>query len=272
MPYEIPFIANNLLDFFSRTRYTLPTSPFPIILIISKLAGLTSTSFTLIELELYVLGKPFDCLSLPGYDGPTLADINWAALFFGNTNSMPRSAVEGLPSWSEFRKWPWAPGSDATRLSFLAGELSAVVPVSWLASTLLRLWFVGEGGWFPSWFLISLWGLPCGREGSVFAIEVLMLFVEMASFATSERVFVILPRKRDCRILLPAFGLPEPSLSMLLPRKKLRILSGKWLVPFCLVEDVDKPDKLRFSVGSDCELDEEEWKSCVMVERYVTRG
>lgn len=31
------------------------------------------------------------------------------------------------------------------------------------------------------------------------------------------------------------------------------------------MEDVDKPDKLRFSVGSGCGLVEDEWKSCVMV-------
>lgn len=48
----MPFIAYSLLDFFSCTRYTFPTSPLPISLILSKLPGPTSTLRTLIELEL----------------------------------------------------------------------------------------------------------------------------------------------------------------------------------------------------------------------------
>lgn len=51
-PRPLPFIAYNRADFFSRTRYTLPTSPFPINLILSKLPGPTSTFRTLMELEL----------------------------------------------------------------------------------------------------------------------------------------------------------------------------------------------------------------------------
>jgi hypothetical protein len=38
-----PFIAKSLSVFFSRTRYTRPTSPFPSILIFKKLDGPTST-------------------------------------------------------------------------------------------------------------------------------------------------------------------------------------------------------------------------------------
>jgi hypothetical protein len=52
-----PFIANSLSDFFSLTRYTLPTSPFPSSLIFWKDPGETSTERTLIEFELYVLRK-----------------------------------------------------------------------------------------------------------------------------------------------------------------------------------------------------------------------
>lgn len=43
-PYNgAPFMAKSLLVFFSRTRYTFPTSPLPSILILWKLAGPTST-------------------------------------------------------------------------------------------------------------------------------------------------------------------------------------------------------------------------------------
>ena len=38
-----PFMANSFPVFFSRTRYTFPTSPLPSILILWKLLGLTST-------------------------------------------------------------------------------------------------------------------------------------------------------------------------------------------------------------------------------------
>lgn len=39
----LPFIAYSLSLFFSLTRYTLPTSPLPSILIFEKLDGPTST-------------------------------------------------------------------------------------------------------------------------------------------------------------------------------------------------------------------------------------
>ena len=45
------FIANNFSVFFSRTRYTLPTSPLPSNLILWKLLGPISTLLTRIELE-----------------------------------------------------------------------------------------------------------------------------------------------------------------------------------------------------------------------------
>jgi hypothetical protein len=65
-----PFIAYNLLDFFSRTKYTLPTSPLPISLILSKLPGPTSTLRTLIEFELYVLRNATDWRIWPGVGMP----------------------------------------------------------------------------------------------------------------------------------------------------------------------------------------------------------
>lgn len=66
----VPFMAYSRLDFFSRTRYTLPTSPFPISLILSKLPGPTSTFRTLIELELYVLLKATALRIWPGEGTP----------------------------------------------------------------------------------------------------------------------------------------------------------------------------------------------------------
>src|SRR5271156_217008 len=66
-PYlRIPFMAYSRLDFFSLTRYTFPTSPFPINFILSKLLGPTSTFRTLIEFELYVLRKAMDWRNWPG--------------------------------------------------------------------------------------------------------------------------------------------------------------------------------------------------------------
>jgi hypothetical protein len=70
---HVPFIAYSRLDFFSRTKYTLPTSPLPINLILSKLPGPTSTLRTLIELELYVRRNATDWRIWPGEGMPLIA-------------------------------------------------------------------------------------------------------------------------------------------------------------------------------------------------------
>lgn len=72
-------------------------------------------------------------------------------------------------------------------------------------------------------------------------------------------------RKRDCLILPAVLAFPVPLVGTALTRKKLRILSGKWLEGFGLVDSVFRPDKLRFSVGSDCcVLGDDGRKSCVI--------
>jgi len=78
---ESTFIAYSLSLFFSLTRYTLPTSPLPSILILEKLDGPTSTWRTLIELLEYVLRKAI----LPGTGGSVKP---W--------ESFPYDAVEGF--------------------------------------------------------------------------------------------------------------------------------------------------------------------------------
>lgn len=81
-------------------------------------------------------------------------------------------------------------------------------------------------------------------------------FDERASFTSLElvveRVLVMPLRKRDCLILPPVLALPVLLVDAAPTRKKLRILSGKWLVVFGLADNVFGPDKLRFSVGSGC--------------------
>lgn len=101
-------MAYSLLDFFSRTKYTLPTSPFPINLILSKLPGPTSTFLTLIEFELYVLLNAIDCRICPGVGillesgtgrwWPFRGSIMLSVESFGccTRGSFPISAVEGL--------------------------------------------------------------------------------------------------------------------------------------------------------------------------------
>ncbi len=65
-------MAYNRLLFFSLTKYTLPTSPFPINLILSKLAGPTSTFRTLMEFELYVRLNAMTFLKFGGCFIPSL--------------------------------------------------------------------------------------------------------------------------------------------------------------------------------------------------------
>lgn len=168
-----PFMAKNLVDFFSRTKYTFPTSPFPINLILSKLPGPTSTFLTLMEFELYVLLKAIDCRIWPA-DGtlPASSTGKWCP-FKGSTmlnadsflcctnGSLPISAVDGLSldlvGWNK----PCAFGADATRLNFLASSSFPAV-VAWSLAPLTASTFVlgvsgGEGG-----TLLSLW---CRRVG-----------------------------------------------------------------------------------------------------------
>lgn len=93
-------------------------------------------------------------------------------------------------------------------------------------------------------------------------------FGEIASFTSLGLVerFLVMPlRRRDCLVLPPVLTLPVPFVGAALTRKKLRILSGKWLE---VVDSVFGPDKLRFSVGSGCcVLDDDGGKSCVMLKR-----
>lgn len=78
--FESTFIANSLSVFFSRTRYTLPTSPFPSSLTLWKLLGPTSALRFLIELDEYVRrngarGDPPDDAPVDGFgDGGESVD------------------------------------------------------------------------------------------------------------------------------------------------------------------------------------------------------
>ena len=74
-----PFIAKSFPVFFSRTRYTFPTSPRPSILIFWKLDAFTSTDRTLIEWLEYVLLKA----ARPGDSCPKLAPVIRSLLFAG---------------------------------------------------------------------------------------------------------------------------------------------------------------------------------------------
>ena len=80
------------------------------------------------------------------------------------------------------------------------------------------------------------------------------------------------PRKRDClKDLVSDFGVGRPSVPMtvLLPklemRKKFLILWGKSLELFVWREELDMPEKFRFSLCMAEELEDEELKSCVML-------
>lgn len=102
-------------------------------------------------------------------------------------------------------------------------------------------------------------------------------FGEIASFASPELVverFLVMPlRKRDCLILPAVLTLAMPLVGAVLTRKKLRILSGKWLEVFGLVDSVFGPDKLRFSVGSACCVEGDDGlKSCVMSKEKRPQG
>ena len=68
-------MAYSLLLFFSRTRYTFPTSPFPISFILSKLDGPTSTLRTLMLLLLYVRRNATFSRILPGLGTPSIPGI-----------------------------------------------------------------------------------------------------------------------------------------------------------------------------------------------------
>ena len=78
----------------------------------------------------------------------------------------------------------------------------------------------------------------------------------------------MLPRKRDClKDFDSDLGVGRPSVPMtvllprLLMRKKFLILCGKSLEPFVCREELDIPEKLRFSWCTAEELEEEELKS-----------
>ena len=80
------------------------------------------------------------------------------------------------------------------------------------------------------------------------------------------------PRKRDCRKdFVSDLGVGRPSVPMivllpkLLMRKKFLILWGKSFEPFVCRDELDMPEKLRFSLCIAEELEEEELKSCVIV-------
>ena len=132
----IPFIAYSLLDFFSLTKYTFPTSPLPINLILSKLPGPTSTSRTFIEFELYVLLKATALRIWPGDGTPSCGATGRRCCEEGagstmlrveefaccTKGSLPSSAVCGLSFDLLLAKRPCALGADATRRSFRASS------------------------------------------------------------------------------------------------------------------------------------------------------
>lgn len=84
------------------------------------------------------------------------------------------------------------------------------------------------------------------------------------------------PRKRDClKEDFSDFGVGTPSLFklVLLPklliRKKFLILCGKSFEPLVCREELDMPEKLRFSEAT-VEVCDREPKSCVMFGRGVS--
>lgn len=80
------------------------------------------------------------------------------------------------------------------------------------------------------------------------------------------------PRKRDClKDFVSDLGVGRPSVPMtvLLPklvmRKKFLILWGKSFEPFVWREEVDMPEKFRFSLCIVVGLEDDELKSWVIV-------
>ena len=80
------------------------------------------------------------------------------------------------------------------------------------------------------------------------------------------------PRKRDClKDFVSDLGVGRPSVPMtvLLPelvmRKKFLILWGKSFEPFVWRDELDMPEKFRFSLCIVVELEEDELKSWVIV-------
>lgn len=121
-----PFMAYNRLLFFSRTKYTFPTSPLPSSLILSKLPGPTSTFRTLIEFELYVRRNAWFFIR-SGTASPTPLDVG-TRRFPVEEDPLARMPVafelEGTSLWlpSFFVNKPWALGAEATRRSFRASS------------------------------------------------------------------------------------------------------------------------------------------------------
>ncbi len=80
------------------------------------------------------------------------------------------------------------------------------------------------------------------------------------------------PRKRDClKDLDSDLGVGRPSVPMtvLLPelvmRKKFLILCGKSFEPFVCREELDMPEKFRFSLCTAEEFEDDELKSWVIM-------
>lgn len=90
------------------------------------------------------------------------------------------------------------------------------------------------------------------------------------SLATVVERFLPMPlRKRDCLGLDSVFEVTPFSLLWLLMRKKFLSFCGKWLEPLVL-DDVDRPEKFRFSAGIAAEFGVEDPKSCVIAVIAVT--
>lgn len=142
---RLPFIAYSLVLFFSLTRYTFPTSPFPMSLILSKLLGPTSTLRTLMLLLLYVLLNAILLRSFPGVTGPLIPGTGSKSPLVGTVSIMLKalallcwptldggvascSAVSGLlsplplPLPLLILNRPCALGALATLLNFLASS------------------------------------------------------------------------------------------------------------------------------------------------------
>ncbi len=87
-----------------------------------------------------------------------------------------------------------------------------------------------------------------------------------------DRLRVIPPRKRDClKDFVSDLGVGRPSvpITVLFPelvmRKKFLILCGKSLELFVCREELDRPEKFRFSLCIAEEFEGEELKSWVIV-------